>query len=89
MLDRVLSFGDVWIPNFYPELYDRMAELHERADRPIGVQVMGVPSDPKVLERLREAGVQRVAHWLPSGPQGRVERALDSWEAAIAEYSPE
>ena len=33
--------------------------------------------------------MRRVAHWLPSGPRSRVERALDEWEAAITEYNPE
>ena len=89
VLDRVLAFGDAWFPNFSPDLYDRIAELRARADRPIEVQVMAVPADPKVFERLREAGVRRVAQWLPSGPRSRIERALDGWESAIGEYNPE
>jgi probable F420-dependent oxidoreductase len=89
VLDRVLAFGDAWFPNYHPEIYDRIAELRARADRPIGVQVMSVPADPKVFERLRAAGVQRVSQWLPSGPRSRVERAMDTWEAAIADYNPE
>jgi hypothetical protein len=89
VLDRVLAFGDAWFPNFSPDLYDRIAELRARADRPIEVQVMAVPPDPKVFERLREAGVRRVAQWLPSGPRSRIERALDGWESAIADYNPE
>jgi probable F420-dependent oxidoreductase len=89
VLDRVLAFGDAWFPNYHPEVYDRIAELRARADRPIGVQVMSVPADPKVFERLRAAGVQRVSQWLPSGPRSRVERAMDTWEAAIADYNPE
>jgi probable F420-dependent oxidoreductase len=87
--DRVLAFGDAWFPNYYPEVYDRIAELKARADRPVEVQLMSVPSDPKVFERLRDLGVQRVAQWLPSGPRPRVEAALEKWEAAIAEYNPE
>src|SRR5918911_5025099 len=63
VLDRVLAFGDAWFPNFSPDLYDRIAELRARADRPIEVQVMAVPADPKVFERLREAGVRRGAPW--------------------------
>ena len=89
VLDRVLAFGDAWFPNYSPSVYDRVAELRARTDRPVEVQVMSVPADPKVFERLRDAGVRRVAHWLPSGPRFRVERALDTWEAAIAEYNPE
>ena len=31
------------------------------------------------------AGFQRAVHWLPSAPRGLVERALDRYEAAVAE----
>jgi alkanesulfonate monooxygenase SsuD/methylene tetrahydromethanopterin reductase-like flavin-dependent oxidoreductase (luciferase family) len=89
VLDRVLAFGDAWLPNYWPGVFDRIAELRARADRPIEVQVISVPADPRVFEQLRSAGVRRVATWLPSGPRSRVEPALDEWEAAIAEYSPE
>jgi probable F420-dependent oxidoreductase len=89
VLDRVLAYGDAWFPNYWPGVYDRIGELRARADRPIEVQMMSVPANPTVFERLRDAGVRRVAQWLPSGPRSRVERALDDWEAAITEYSPE
>ena len=88
VLDRVLAFGDAWFPNYHPEVYDRIAELRARADRPVRVQVMSVPADPKVFEKLREAGVRRVARWFPSGPRWRLEQALEEWEKAIAEYNP-
>jgi len=89
VLDRVLSFGDAWFPNYHDGILDRIAELRARAERPIEVQVMSVPADPKVFEQLRDAGVRRVARWFPSGPRSRVEKAFDQWEAAIAEYNPE
>jgi probable F420-dependent oxidoreductase len=89
VLDRVMAYGDGWFPNYRPDVYDRIAELRARADRPTEVQLMSVPADPRVFERLRDAGATRVAQWLPSGPRSRVERALDAWEAAIAEYNPE
>jgi hypothetical protein len=85
----VLGFGDAWFPNYHPQVYDRIAELRGRADRPVRVQVMSVPADPKVFEKLREAGVERVARWFPSGPRWRLEQALEEWEKAIAEYNPE
>jgi len=89
VLDRVLAFGDAWFPNYYPGVYDKIAELRARAERPIEVQLMSVPADPAVFEKLREAGVRRVAQWLPSGPRWQVEQALETWERAIAEYGPE
>src|SRR3712207_1381148 len=70
VLDRVLAFGDAWFPNWsrgtvlerIPELRDRAAE----AGRDIPVYVMSAPSDARELERMRDAGVQRVVHWVPS-----------------------
>jgi hypothetical protein len=47
--------------------------------------VMGVPADAKVQESYEAAGFQWAVHWLPSAPRGPVERALDRYEAAVAE----
>lgn len=89
VVDRVLRYGDGWCPIWTrgEALYERIAELRERAHRPIEVQVMGVPVDPDVLQRLQDAGVRRVLRWLPSGPWGVVEPALLRWEKAIAELT--
>lgn len=88
VLDRVLAFGDAWIPNYAPEgILPRAAELRARADRPISLQVMGVPADPAVLEAYARAGFDRAVHWLPSAPRGPVERALAAFESAIADYT--
>ena len=93
VLDRVLSFGDAWIPNWAAEgVLDRIPELRSRAadaGREIRVLMVGVPADPHVLERCREAGVVRVVHWLPSANRGRVERALERFEDAFAEINGE
>jgi probable F420-dependent oxidoreductase len=88
VMDRVLAFGDAWMPNYAPEgILERAAELRARADRPISLQVMGVPADPAVLEAYAAAGFDRALHWLPSAPRGPVERELDAFERAIAEYT--
>ena len=85
VLDRVLAFGDAWLPNYGPpDLLDRIAELRARADRPIEVDVMSAPADPAVLEQLERAGVRRVIRWLPSAGRGPVERAMDRYEDAVA-----
>jgi alkanesulfonate monooxygenase SsuD/methylene tetrahydromethanopterin reductase-like flavin-dependent oxidoreductase (luciferase family) len=88
VLDRVLAWGDGWFPQWHDQdLFDRIAELRARADRPIDVQVLSVPPDPKALERLEQAGVRRASSWLPSGPWSVVEPALEKWEAAIADLT--
>lgn len=89
VLDRVLAFGDAWFPNYGEGVIERIGELRARAERQIDVQVLSAPADPAVLQRLHEAGVQRASRWLPSGPRSTVERALEQWERAIADFAGE
>jgi alkanesulfonate monooxygenase SsuD/methylene tetrahydromethanopterin reductase-like flavin-dependent oxidoreductase (luciferase family) len=91
VLDRVLAFGDAWFPNYRGDetIFDRIDELRSRADRPIEVQMLSVPSDPAVLERMERAGVRRANHWLPSGSRSTVEPALKQWENAISQFTGE
>ena len=84
--DRVLAFGDAWMPNYARgDIIERARELVARADRPIRLEVMGVPADARVIGELEEAGFARLVHWLPSAGRSRVERALDDFEAAVAD----
>jgi probable F420-dependent oxidoreductase len=90
VLDRVLAFGDAWLPNYGPDnLLDRVQELRSRADRPIDVMAMSAPADPRALESLVEAGFRRAVRWIPSANRGVVEAALERWESAIAELGGE
>ncbi|MST34839.1 TIGR03619 family F420-dependent LLM class oxidoreductase [Acidimicrobiaceae bacterium USS-CC1] len=84
--DRVRAFGDGWMPNYAAEgILERARRLQGDADRAIELMVMGVPADARVIAGFEDAGFRRVVHWLPSAGQGRVERALDAFEAAVAE----
>ncbi|GIE46794.1 LLM class F420-dependent oxidoreductase [Amorphoplanes nipponensis] len=88
VLDRVLAWADGWFPQWHDEdLFGRIAELRSRAERPLQIQVLSVPPDPKALERLAEAGVHRASSWLPSGPRGVVEAGLAKWEQAVADLT--
>jgi probable F420-dependent oxidoreductase len=90
VLNRVLAFGDAWFPNHGRSgILDRVAELRSRADRPVELMVMGVPAEAKVLEEYAAAGFRRAVHWLPSAPRGPVERAMDRFESAVAEFRGE
>jgi probable F420-dependent oxidoreductase len=90
VLDRVLRVGDAWFPNYgFEDLTERIGELRSRAERPIGVSVIGVPANAAVLDELQKAGVQRVVRWIPSAGRGPVERALERWEDTIAELNGE
>ena len=91
VLDRVLAYGDAWIPNYgFPDVMDKIVELRERSGgREIPVIAFGVPADPAKLAELEEAGVKRAVHWLPSTTRGPIERALDRFEDALAELHGE
>jgi probable F420-dependent oxidoreductase len=87
VLERVLAFGDGWLPNYAGDrILERMAELRERAQRPISTHVF-MPADPVELERVQEAGARRAIHWLPSGGRSTVEAELERWEDAIAKLT--
>jgi len=88
VFDRVLGFGDGWLPNYRGEhTVARVRELRDRAGRHVEVQMISVPADARVLATLHDAGVRRATHWLPSGPRSAVERGLDRWESAIADFT--
>jgi probable F420-dependent oxidoreductase len=80
-----VSFDRIWL---YPKPAQRPhPPVLVGGDGPTVLdRVLAAPADPRILERLRDAGVRRASHWVASGPRGPVERSLDAWEAAIAEY---
>jgi probable F420-dependent oxidoreductase len=87
VIDRAEAFGDVWFPNFARgNVVERIPEARERG---IPVWVMGVPADVHALEQLAEAGVERVARWIPSANRSRIEAALEGFEAVVAELHGE
>ncbi len=87
VLDRVLRFGDGWMPNNTGEdLIGRAQELWARADRPLEVIVMGAPAKAEQLEQFEQAGISRAVRWIPSTALGPAEQALERWELAMAEF---
>src|SRR3954465_4137161 len=86
-LDRVLPFGDSWFPNYRDLKDERVEELRSRADRHIDVDVIGMPPKPEAIERCEQVGARRASPWLPTGGRSTVERNLEKWEAAIAEFT--
>ena len=70
VLDRVLDYGDIWMPNRVEPaaLAPRIAELRERAGRHVGVTYYGARPEPAFVEALIEAGVDRALLQLP--PEG-------------------
>ncbi|MGW7411124.1 TIGR03619 family F420-dependent LLM class oxidoreductase [Streptomyces sp. NPDC054863] len=98
VLDRVLAYGDGWLPDYgNPETFRRtlrrVAELHSRAEElgrgRLPVVLAGLPHDPRALEQCAEAGITRVLTLLPSEDRDTVERTLDSWGRSIAQWQGE
>jgi probable F420-dependent oxidoreductase len=91
--DRVVAYGDEWIPNRVqnPEaLGERIAELQRRAEAAgrgqIPVTVFGAKPEVRLLERLRAAGVTRSLFYLPPAESGELERQLDQLTEVAAEW---
>jgi probable F420-dependent oxidoreductase len=87
VLDRVLAYGDEWMPNRDRDLKARVEELARRASEagrdPIPVSYFGAEPTPEAVEALEQAGVYRVFFGLPSEDPGAVERALDEAAALM------
>jgi probable F420-dependent oxidoreductase len=93
VLDRVLAFGDEWMPNVLgdPEqLIARIRELNQRAEEAgrgrIPVTFFGLPLDPGVLDKLAGGGVHRGVFWLPVAGRDRVEARVDDFVRTIEAY---
>jgi len=83
-LDRVLAYGDEWLPICLWEpdaVIDRIGELRQRAadaGRDVGVTAYLPPEDPATLERFADAGAHRAVFMVPSAARDEVEPRLDA-----------
>jgi probable F420-dependent oxidoreductase len=76
VIDRVVAYGDEWMPNVgrsgIDELAGRIRELQEKASAAgrdaIPVSGFGAPRDPESVERLREIGFKRLFWYVPPEP---------------------
>jgi probable F420-dependent oxidoreductase len=91
VLDRVLAFGDEWMPNQMDdeEVAARVEELRARAVAVgrghIPVTVVGMAPDAARIDRLSQAGVDRVVFWLPPESAEAVERGFDRYVGVMEE----
>lgn len=92
--ERVLAYGDEWLPNrigdedrFVARIEKLRRRGREEAGREIGVTLQLAPTEPEGIERYAAAGVHRCVWYLPP-PRDRdsVERAMDRYAAAVAAF---
>jgi probable F420-dependent oxidoreductase len=90
--DRVLAFGDEWLPQSGPladvaEFRRRVTELRQRAADsgrgPIPVTVFGVPPDRGLLAEFAAAGADRCLLLLAQLDASQTLAALDDWAKLI------
>jgi probable F420-dependent oxidoreductase len=89
--DRILAFGDGWVPGIggkEDEVFERFARLLERTDKPLELTASGASPDRETLARLRDRGAHRALVWLPQPGEGGIsdsdsERFLDDLVASI------
>jgi len=89
-LERVLEYGDGWIPIpgrgaiTLGEGTARLRELAaERGRAPIPVTVFGARAEPEVLDHYAEAGVDRVLFRLPSVGEKEAVALLDNYAKLV------
>ena len=92
--DRVLAFGDGWLPNRIGDddkniaRVEKLQRLGKEAGRdsvPVTLQL--APRDPQKLERYEKAGVTRAIYMLPAKSNDEVEAKLDQFTAAKDGYA--
>jgi probable F420-dependent oxidoreductase len=81
VLDRVVAFGDEWMPNRFSGLTERTERLRQLAADagrdPIPVSLFGARPDPELIERGERAGVHRCCFYIEPADAGGIERQLD------------
>jgi probable F420-dependent oxidoreductase len=87
--DRVLRFGDGWMPNVVDDddLLARFEALRARSDREIRLAINASPRRPERLERYANAGVERAIFYLPSAGRDEIEQRLDAVQASWAQLT--
>ena len=81
-LNRVVEYGDGWLPLMPPPvLSQQIPELNRLAEKagrgPIPVTAYGVPGEKEVVEKYLKVGVERCVFWLPSEPPEQTLPTLD------------
>ena len=91
VLDRVMEYGDGWMPiggRDEDRMLARVGELRRRADeagRTVEVSVFAARSRPEAIEAYHQAGVDRLVFWLPPAGRDEVEARLERLAQAVGQ----
>jgi probable F420-dependent oxidoreductase len=84
--DRVVAFGDEWLPNrlgdeeqFRARIVKLQAQGREAGRDRIPVTLALAPTEPDKIKWYEEAGVHRCLYWVPPAGKDVVERALEKY----------
>jgi probable F420-dependent oxidoreductase len=87
VLDRVVAFGDEWMPNRVSGLRERIGALNRLAEEagrgPIPVTLSGAKPDRELIERGEEAGIHRCTFYIEPADAGETERQLDELASTL------
>jgi probable F420-dependent oxidoreductase len=89
VIDRVLEYADVWMPNRRVDPADlppRVAELRERAGRRVPVTYFGAEPTDEFVEALARADVDRVLLQLPPAPADEVLPLVEQYAELAARH---
>src|SRR3989440_1773436 len=88
VLDRVVAFGDEWMPNRVSGLTERIEQLNRLAEEagrgPIPVTLSGAKRDRELIERADEAGIHRCTFYIEPTDAGETERQLDELASELS-----
>jgi probable F420-dependent oxidoreductase len=81
VLERVVAFGDEWMPNRVSGLTERIEQLNRLAEEagrgPIPVTLSGAKPDRELIERADGSGIHRCTFYIEPTDAGETERQLD------------
>lgn len=93
VIDRVLAYGDEWMPNRVGDdeiICGRIKRLRDAGAQhgrgPIPTTLANATTEPDVLDRYESAGVHRALYWVAPGAEDDLERRLDRIATASAAY---
>ena len=91
--DRVIRFGDGWLPLGYrmnvTDLVQRVTALRRQAEetgrdsKSISITVFGASPEPATIQELAKAGVERAVFMLPAAPRDKVLPLVDRYTSLM------